>query len=151
MQCFGSYNVNRKRIHLPMRIERRGDSTMSVISYQVTEEDKKRFNEDGYWISPKLIDDDTIQRLREAHERVWSKKHDGHGLPFYHYSLPENPLAIRKLDNGWWINDEIRSVVTDRNLGHMAADLLNEDSIRLWHDQVIYKPGTDGQETKAGN
>ncbi|MBM7564175.1 phytanoyl-CoA dioxygenase family protein [Paenibacillus sacheonensis] len=124
---------------------------MGVIKYQVTEEDKKRFDEDGYWISPKLIDDETIQRLREAHERIWNKKHDGHGLPFYHYSLPENPLAIRKLDNGWWINDEVRSVVTNRNLGHMAAELLNEDSIRLWHDQVIYKPGTNGQETKAGN
>ncbi|QHT62403.1 phytanoyl-CoA dioxygenase family protein [Paenibacillus lycopersici] len=124
---------------------------MGVIPYQVTEEDKKVFNETGYWISPKLIDDDTIERLRGAHDRIWNKKHDGRGLPFYHYSLPENPLQIRKLDNGWWINDEVRAVVTDRNLGHMAADLLNEDSIRLWHDQVIYKPGTNGQETNAGN
>lgn len=124
---------------------------MTVIPYQISEEDKKQFNETGYWISPKLIDDDTIERLRHAHERVWSRKYDGHGLPMHHLHLSDNPLAIRKFDNGWWINDEVRSVVTDRNLGHMAADLLDEDEIRLWHDQVIYKPGTNGQETNAGN
>ncbi|MBO7744558.1 phytanoyl-CoA dioxygenase family protein [Paenibacillus sp. MWE-103] len=124
---------------------------MGVIPYQVTEEDKKRFDEDGYWISPKLLDDETIGRLREAHERVWSRKYDGYGLPMHHFTLSDNPHAIRKFDNGWWINDEVRAVVTDRNLGEMAASLLNEDAIRLWHDQVIYKPGTNGQETNAGN
>ncbi|WP_219838235.1 phytanoyl-CoA dioxygenase family protein [Paenibacillus sp. R14(2021)] len=124
---------------------------MSVIPYQVTEEDKRRFQEDGYWISPKLLDDDTIARLREAHERIWNSKYDGFGLPMHHFTMPANPHALRKFDNGWWINDEVHSVVTDRNLGHMAAELLNEDSIRLWHDQVIYKPGTNGQETSAGN
>ncbi|SDX14402.1 phytanoyl-CoA dioxygenase family protein [Paenibacillus sp. CF384] len=124
---------------------------MGVIDYTITEEDKQRFNNDGYWISPKLIDDDTIARLRAAHERVWANKHDGFGLPMHHFHMQENPFALRKFDNGWWINDEVRSVVTDRNLGKMTAELLGEESIRLWHDQVIYKPGTSGQETSAGN
>ncbi|MFD2329354.1 phytanoyl-CoA dioxygenase family protein [Cohnella sp. GCM10020058] len=124
---------------------------MSVIPYQVTEHDKEVFNREGYWISPKLIDDATIARLREAHERIWRKDFDGDGISLHPISAPKDPKALRKLDNGWWINDAVRDVVTDRHLGQMAAELLNVDSIRLWHDQVILKPGTGGEETALGN
>src|ERR1700733_7983115 len=124
---------------------------MGVIPYNITTADKERFDQDGYWISPKLLDDETIERLRGAHERIWKKDYDGAGMPLHGFQLSDNPFALRKFDNGWGIKDEGGSVVTDPNLGHMAAELLNEDSIRLWHDQVIYKPGTSGEETKAGN
>ncbi|OAB35099.1 phytanoyl-CoA dioxygenase [Paenibacillus macquariensis subsp. defensor] len=124
---------------------------MGVIPYNITTADKERFDQDGYWISPKLLDDQTIERLRGAHERIWKKDYDGAGMPLHGFNLSDNPFALRKFDNGWWINDEVRSVVTDPNVGQMAAELLKEDEIRLWHDQVIYKPGTSGQETKAGN
>jgi hypothetical protein len=58
-----------------------------------------------------------------------------------HFRLSSNPDALRKLDNGWWINDEVKKVVTDPFIGQLTADLLDMDEIRLWHDQVIYKPG----------
>lgn len=124
---------------------------MSVIPYQVTENDKEVFNREGYWISPKLLDDATIARLREAHERIWRKDFDSDGVSQHPISPPKDPKALRKLDNGWWINDAVREVVTDRHIGEMAAELLNVDSIRLWHDQVILKPGTGGEETALGN
>lgn len=124
---------------------------MTVIPYQITAEDLARFQRDGYWISPKLIDDETIERLRRAHDRLWKRDYDGDGYTMNWSAIPSDPLQIRKLDNGWWVNDDVRDVVTDPELGRMAADLLNEDEIRLWHDQVIYKPGAGDQETKAGN
>src|SRR5690606_4517248 len=124
---------------------------MNVMAYNVTEQDKKTFEQNGYWISPKLLDDETIHKLRDAHRRIWANDFDGDGYPMKDIRKPESELSLRKLDNGWWINDAVRDVVTDRNLGAMAADLLGEDSIRLWHDQVIYKPGTDGKKTQLGN
>ena len=33
-------------------------------TYKITAQDKDTFNRDGYWISPKLLDDDQIERLR---------------------------------------------------------------------------------------
>ena len=123
---------------------------MTVMSHEITKSDRERFDRDGYWISPKLLDDDTIARLRKAHERIWSGDYDGDGYPLYPFRLASDPYALRKLDNGWWINDEVRDVVTSPEIGKMAADLLDEDEIRLWHDQVIYKPGTCGNETKPG-
>ncbi|NIK21683.1 phytanoyl-CoA dioxygenase family protein [Paenibacillus lupini] len=124
---------------------------MGFIPYEVTAQDKQDFENNGYWISPKLIDDETIEKLRLAHERIWSSDFDGDGYPMHDIRLPENKLALRKHDNGWWINDEVRSVVTQPDLGHMSAELLGESSIRLWHDQIIYKPSAAGQETRVGN
>jgi len=37
----------------------------------------------------------------------------------------------------------IRKVVLSPILGRMACQLLQCDTIRLWHDQVILKPGTN--------
>lgn len=123
---------------------------MGVIPYLVTDQDKATFEKDGYWISPKLIDDETIARLRQAHNRIWQRDFDGDGVTLNPVPRSDK-LAIRKLDNAWWVNDEVRAFVTDANLGSMAAELLDEQDIRLWHDQVIYKPGTSGEETKLGN
>lgn len=120
-------------------------------TYKITAQDKEVFDRDGYWISPKLLDDDQIRRLREAHERVWAGDYDGDGLPMNHYRPNPNPDALRKLDNGWWINDEIRRTVTDPLIGELTADLLQADEIRLWHDQVIYKPGVGDKKTSLGN
>lgn len=122
-----------------------------MISYPITVKDKEKFDRDGYWISPKLIDDHTIGKLRQAHDRIWSKDYDGDGMPMHPIHLPKNPLAIFKMSNGWWINDAVHETVTHPNLGGMAADLLGVNSIRLWHDQVINKPGTGGEETDSGN
>ena len=118
----------------------------------ITETDREIYRDKGYWISPKLIDDEQIERLRQAHERIWSGQRDGDGYGRYGpVNGPHDALKLRKLDNGWWINDEIRDLVTNPVIGRLAAGLMETDEVRLWHDQVIYKPGTNGKETTAGN
>lgn len=125
---------------------------MTVERYKITDEDRAQYKEKGYWISPKILDDDQIERLRQAHDRIWAGDYDGEGYTMYgHYRTTVDPQRIRKLDNGWWINDEVRKAVTDPYLGELAADLMETDEVRLWHDQIIYKPGTSGQETPLGN
>jgi ectoine hydroxylase-related dioxygenase (phytanoyl-CoA dioxygenase family) len=125
---------------------------MLTENITVTKKDREIFHEKGYWISPKLIDDDQIERLRKAHERIWNRDYDGDGHPREgDWVRHSDPLKIRKVDNAWWINDEVREIVTSPLIGKIASTLLGVDEIRLWHDQVIYKPGTNQQESKAGN
>lgn len=123
----------------------------AIPSYKITPEDKATFDRDGYWISPKLLTDEQIAQLRQAHERIWASDFDGDGGPMGYMVKNPNPDALRKLDNGWWVNDAVRETVTSPHIGELAADLLGEDEIRLWHDQVIYKPGTGEKETSVGN
>jgi ectoine hydroxylase-related dioxygenase (phytanoyl-CoA dioxygenase family) len=118
---------------------------------KITQEDKAKFDRDGYWISPKLLTDEQIEKLRSAHDRIWSGDFDGDGYSMHPVNLNPDPKRLRKLDNGWWINNDVCNTVTDPYIGELAADLLEVDSIRLWHDQIIYKPGLGGEVSSVGN
>ncbi|MFC4779266.1 phytanoyl-CoA dioxygenase family protein [Paenibacillus sp. GCM10023252] len=119
----------------------------------ITEQDLASYKDKGYWISPKLLDDDQIERLKLAHDRIWNGEADGDGYPQYGIVRADpNSVKIRKLDNGWWINNEVRSVVTSPLIGRLASELMEVPEVRLWHDQVILKPGAGADAaTQAGN
>lgn len=121
----------------------------AVVTDAVIEE----YWERGYWISPKLFDDEQIAVLRAAHERLWRGDYD-HEIPSQ-YGAKKVALdspQVRQQCNAFWLNDTIRAGVTSPVLGAIAARLMGTDTVRLWHDQAIYKPGTAGQEaTTAGN
>lgn len=120
--------------------------------FRVTEQDRAFYREHGYWIGPKLFDHERIERLRKAHDRIWAKDYDGDGFPLAYGKPTGDPYELRKIDNAWWINDEVREAVTDPQLGRIASELIGADGVRLWYDQVICKPGFGGQPpTSAGN
>ena len=119
----------------------------------VTDSDVEEYWNRGYWISPKLFTDDEIAAMRDAHERFWRRDLDReipsqYGLTDIDFDTPR----LRQDCNGFWVNDVIRAAVTSPILGGIAARLMRTDSVRLWHDQVIYKPGSDGAPaTHIGN
>jgi hypothetical protein len=123
--------------------------TLADIDTIVNEAVFHEYWERGYWISPKLFSDEQITALRRAHERIWAHDFD-HPNVQPQYGIPEVDLASPKLRqqlNGFWLNDEVRKGVTSPLIGKIAARLMQKDSVYLWHDQVIYKPGTAGQPT----
>ena len=129
-------------------------STSSSEDVIVTERDVEEYWERGYWISPKLLSDAQIERLNRAHERIWSGEIDGEGYFYEGKPLDRatSPLAVRKMVNGWWINDEVRDLVTSTLLGKIGCALMKTPACRLWHDQVIEKPGSGSNiETRVGN
>ncbi len=121
--------------------------------YIPNQQDIEEFWENGYWISPKLINNDRISRLREAMERLFAGDFDGYGSLFDGpLTLPDDPLSLRRVVDSWWVNNEIRDMVIDPGLGRIAAELLKVDGVRLWADQAIIKPGSeDHEETTSGN
>jgi hypothetical protein len=119
----------------------------------VTDADVQEYWERGYWISPKLFDDEQIARLRAAHDRLWAGDFDHEVPPQYGVSQCDlTSPKVRQQCNAFWLNDEIRRAVTSPILGEIGARLMGVDSVRLWHDQAIYKPGIGaGQMTNVGN
>ena len=119
-----------------------------------SERDIAQYRERGFWIAPKLLGDEQIERLNRAHERIWAGELDGDGF-YYEGKRPEvdpHSPAVRKVQNGWWINDEVRALVTSTVIGEVARALLGATACRLWHDQVIEKPGSaGGEQAAAGN
>ena len=103
--------------------------------------------ERGYWISPKIFNDEQIARLRRAQERMWANDFDHPDIqPQYGlHTTDVNTPKLRQQLNGFWLNDEVRQAVTAPIIGKIAARLMKTSSVYLWHDQVLYKPGTAGQ------
>jgi ectoine hydroxylase-related dioxygenase (phytanoyl-CoA dioxygenase family) len=128
-------------------------SAGSDSGYEVTAQDVAEYWERGYWISPKLIDDPTIERVRRAMGRLFDGKIDGDGWYFEgQFQPPSDPLALRRVINAWWVNDESRDLVMNPMVGRIAASLMRVDGVRLWSDQALIKPGSGPEaDTTAGN
>jgi ectoine hydroxylase-related dioxygenase (phytanoyl-CoA dioxygenase family) len=125
-----------------------------LAMFVARKKDIDQYWERGYWISPKLLSDRQIERLNNAHDRIWAGEIDGDGFYYEGRRVQEDlsPTAIRKVNNGWWINDEVRDLCTSTLIGKVACALMKVPACRLWHDQVIEKPGTGPEvETIAGN
>eukprot|EP01113_Clastostelium_recurvatum_P041315 TRINITY_DN6543_c0_g1_i1.p1 TRINITY_DN6543_c0_g1~~TRINITY_DN6543_c0_g1_i1.p1 ORF type:complete len:329 (+),score=53.27 TRINITY_DN6543_c0_g1_i1:899-1885(+) len=118
-----------------------------LIPFEFSEGDIAQFEEKGYIQGPQILSADSIAFLREEIERVFRGEVDNASSPYeYNYWLKAvekyyaNSPDVRKINNVWWINTAIRSVVTSEVIGRAAAQLLHTKEIRLWHDQAICKP-----------
>lgn len=124
------------------------------IDELITPEVVDEYWERGYWISPKLFDDQQIQSLRQAHERLWRDDLDS-DIPSQYGKRTVEPgsPSVRQQCNAFWLNNEIRKVTTSPLLGAIGARFMKVDGVRLWHDQAVYKPGIgpDGAAETSGN
>lgn len=120
----------------------------------LTDQDRKVYHEQGYWISPVLFDAAEVGVLRREVERICAGERDYDG--FYWLQQPafvEDDLASRQVNNGWWVNQAIRRAVLAPVIGHIGAGLMDTQEVRVWHDQVLWKPslGADGKRELSNN
>ena len=108
------------------------------------------YQQDGYWVSPVLFSADEMDVLRAATARVVGGEQRGARPPTL--SLPFEPTErdLRKIDNAWWADPDLAALATDERLGRIAAALLGAGSVRLWQDQLLYKPPGGPTETTIG-
>lgn len=117
-----------------------------------SDQEVRFFEENGYWLGGKVLDDERLERLREAMDQVNSGEYETGVEPWMGGWKPGgNPLEIRKADNAHWSNLTLRALATDPTIGAMAARLMKTPEVRLWHDQLLYKPGQGAQINQTGN
>lgn len=109
-----------------------------------------RFDEDGYWITPVLFSAEEVDRFRAAMDRVLAGVHDRDRAPTLSMPAHPSPSDLRKIDNAWWADSVLAGLATDRRLSGIAAALLGCDEVRLWQDQLLYKPPGGPTETTIG-
>lgn len=117
-----------------------------------TPDDIRFYEENGYWVGPKVLDDAFLERLRLAMYQVYAAEFETGKEPWGGpWVLGENPLAVRKVDQAHWSNNTLRDLATNETIGAIAARLAKTDEIRLWHDQLLYKPGQGANARAGGN
>ena len=111
---------------------------------------RRTYDAQGWWASPVLFDGDEVERFRAATARVIEGVYDGDRAPVLVIPADPSPHELRKIDDAWWADPVLAGLATDPRLGDIAAALLGAEAVRLWQDQLLYKPPGGPAKTTIG-
>ncbi|HRK73361.1 MAG TPA: phytanoyl-CoA dioxygenase family protein [Rhodothermales bacterium] len=121
------------------------------LSLLPTEQDIAFYRENGYWISSKIFSDEELAEIRTHHAQVIEGQYETGRTPHYNSHTPGTPLnQMIKIDNSHWADAVIARTVIHPVIGNMAAMLSGSKGIRLWHDQLLYKPSQNAGTGAVG-
>lgn len=106
------------------------------------------FKEKGYWLSPKLLSDEELKTLREHHARIVAGEYETKRPPLSRDPEPGDTSRLVQVNNAYWTDTAMAQLVLSPLIGRIAARLAGVRGIRMWHDQLLFKPPQSG---KAGN
>jgi ectoine hydroxylase-related dioxygenase (phytanoyl-CoA dioxygenase family) len=115
-----------------------------------TDEEVARFGEQGYYFSRRIFSDEEVDAAIHGQDRYYAGERDSllpDGTRFFGWA-PEHGDVLRKNDYAGLQNSELNSIVRHPLIGAIAARLIGTPVIRLWHDQLLYKP-PDKPDRKA--
>ena len=99
-----------------------------------------------------LFDAQQLNTIRAEFERIYlGDLDDDKAWPFVEPVIQEASFGIRTAMFTWYVNNTISEIVSRDTLVDIAARLMKTEKVRLWQDQAIWKPGTSGEKTDAGN
>ncbi len=102
------------------------------------------FRRDGYVVVPDLLTETELDRFETA---VTAGLHDrtaAASVPLAERSRYQQ--SFTQCMNLWEDHPDVRPLTFHPRVGAVAAQLLDVDAIRLWHDQALYKEA-GGRET----
>jgi ectoine hydroxylase-related dioxygenase (phytanoyl-CoA dioxygenase family) len=111
-------------------------------SYPITEAQIAFFRENGYIKLSHVLSPDSIRYLDDTITR------EVHRLNTQHLPLDQRDTygkAFLQIMNIWIQSGPVREIVFSERLAKIAADLLEVDGVRLYHDQALYKEPGGGQ------
>ena len=110
--------------------------------FNVTQEQIEQFNEDGFLIVDRLIDDETIETIRECFERLFRGEFETGVRPDeVNWQMETgDPSLARQICNGWKADRDIAGTVLREDLGKAIAILGGWPGSRIMIDNVIWKP-----------
>ncbi len=106
------------------------------------------FQQNGYWLSPKLFDDGELEDFRKHHAAVVAGEYETKRPPLNREPEPGDVSRLVQVNNAYWTDATLARLVLHPTIGKIAARLAGVKGIRLWHDQLLYKPPQSGN---AGN
>jgi len=116
----------------------------------LTQDQIEFFKTNGYLIyNQRVLDEVRVESLKERMEQVMSGRSDG--APERIVNLLGGDLksdqVVVQIVNIWEADDLFRELVFDENIVKLTAQLMETDTVRLWHDQIQYKPPVVGAPT----
>lgn len=114
--------------------------------FRLSEEQIQFFHENGYLAGIKMLNDDQIEVLRSELDALVDPSHSGHSY-FYEFHSNEssdpNHVLFHAL-GAWRIAPGFHDVLWNPAFVMAASQLLGNQPVRFWHDQLFCKPAQHG-------
>ncbi|MCS5674453.1 MAG: phytanoyl-CoA dioxygenase family protein [Acidimicrobiales bacterium] len=105
---------------------------------------RENFDRDGFVVIEDLLNTTELESFGAAVDSAVRTRVGADDRQVSEKSLYEQ--SFQQCANLWEDNPEVRGLTFQQELGEMAASLLGAETLRIWHDQALYKePG--GRET----
>ncbi|WP_406000256.1 phytanoyl-CoA dioxygenase family protein [Streptomyces sp. NBC_00829] len=93
----------------------------------------------GYWISPQILPEEVLDAAERGMRRFYARDYDAE-VPGTLDFGPGQKESLRKHDYTSQRVGELAQLLAYPLIGASAAVLAGAAGIRLWHDQLLYKP-----------
>lgn len=112
----------------------------------LTPQQIQQFHDIGYLRGPKVLSDEQVEVLRAEVLRVIDdREKKGIAQPVLCHNLTGKADAVVwQIVNIWMASEAFKAVVTGDIVSSMIAQLTGANALRVWHDQIQYKPAGGG-------
>ena len=110
----------------------------------VAQSDIEKFDRDGFVVIEDLFTPADLKNFGDAVDSAVRDRVGDDSRLIGEKSLYEQ--SFQQCMNLWEDNPNVRALTFHQEMGELAASLLGAETLRIWHDQALYKePG--GRET----
>jgi phytanoyl-CoA hydroxylase len=118
------------------------------MQYELTEEQVRNYRDNGFVVIENFLSPEELEDWREKVMAAVSER-AGKKMPGKDLKTGEDDginedagyfgKVFDQLINLWQTNEGVKKLMLDPRIGQMAAQLAGIDSIRIWHDQALFK------------
>jgi len=112
----------------------------------LSEQEVQFFQENGYLPARPLLTAEEVARLRERFYALLEGRSSKKPEAMRNLYGDEERVVIQ-IVNAWEADDEFYRYLFHPKLTEAVAKLMNTDTVRVWHDQIQYKPPYKGGPT----
>ncbi|MGW5365589.1 phytanoyl-CoA dioxygenase family protein [Actinopolymorpha pittospori] len=111
----------------------------------LTQEQVARFHADGFVKGGRVLSDDEVDELRAEMERVIAERERAEQpQPVLLSNLGTDERPIWQIVNIWQASKPFARLTGNQRITEELAQLMGAKELRIWHDQIQYKPAEQG-------
>lgn len=109
------------------------------------DEQVQRYRKDGFCLGEVVLTEAEVEALRAELDRVIADRDKDVPQPVHLVNLSRDPSAmVWQIVNIWQASAPFRSLLDKPGIADAAAELSGARELRVWHDQIQYKPAATG-------
>jgi hypothetical protein len=114
--------------------------------YRLADEQVQYFHKNGYLPGIKMLEEWQVDRLNDELREIMEPDHPGHVLFYeFHSNESSNPDTVLFHSLGQWrITPGFHDILWNPAFLMAASQLLEDQPVRFWHDQLFCKPAGHG-------